>query len=98
MGSGRSQEQVSALVAQLFQMRARMKNLATMMQGGSIPGMEGLEDAFKGGRQRQAQPRGERVEVLRLSLRNLESKLLHPKEMRGLVDLVARSDSFPDHL
>lgn len=27
-----------------------MKNLATMMQGGSIPGMEGLEDAFKGGR------------------------------------------------
>jgi len=42
--------QVSALVAQLFQMRARMKNLATMMQGGSIPGMEGMEDAFKGGR------------------------------------------------
>ncbi|KAG0554029.1 hypothetical protein M758_12G061100 [Ceratodon purpureus] len=50
MGSGRSQEQVSALVAQLFQMRARMKNLATMMQGGSIPGMEGLEDGLKGGR------------------------------------------------
>jgi hypothetical protein len=42
--------QVSALVAQLFQMRARMKNLAAMMQGGSIPGMEGLEEGLKGGR------------------------------------------------
>ena len=27
-----------------------MKNLATMMQGGSIPGMEGLEEGLKGGR------------------------------------------------
>lgn len=27
-----------------------MKSLATMMQGGSIPGMEGLEEGMKGGR------------------------------------------------
>lgn len=31
-------------------MRVRMKSLATMMQGGSIPGMEGLEEGMKGGR------------------------------------------------
>lgn len=42
--------QVSALVAQLFQMRARMKSMSNMMQGGALPGLEGLEDPFKGGR------------------------------------------------
>jgi len=48
LGSGRTQEQVSALVSQIFQMRVRMKNLATMMQGGSIPGLEGLDDPLNG--------------------------------------------------
>lgn len=42
--------QVSALVAQLFQMRARMKSMSNMMQGGALPGLEGLEDPLKGGR------------------------------------------------
>lgn len=42
--------QVSALVAQLFQMRARMKSMSNMLQGGALPGLEGLEDPFKGGR------------------------------------------------
>ncbi|KAL2652156.1 hypothetical protein R1flu_020284 [Riccia fluitans] len=47
-GSGRSQEQVSQLVSQLFQMRARMKNLSAMMQGGSIPGLGALEEQLSG--------------------------------------------------
>lgn len=42
--------QVSALVAQLFQMRARMKSMSNMLQGGALPGLEGLEDPLKGGR------------------------------------------------
>ncbi|KAL3699669.1 hypothetical protein R1sor_017691 [Riccia sorocarpa] len=50
VGSGRSQEQVSQLVSQLFQMRARMKNLSTMMQGGSVPGLGALEEQLSGGR------------------------------------------------
>lgn len=50
LGSGRSQEQVSQLVSQLFQMRARMKNLMSMLQGGSIPGLDNLEDSLKSAR------------------------------------------------
>ncbi|GBG88648.1 hypothetical protein CBR_g48179 [Chara braunii] len=42
-GSGRTQEQVSQLVSQLFQMRMKMKNLANIMQGKSIPGLEQME-------------------------------------------------------
>ncbi|MCO5562956.1 hypothetical protein L7F22_016592 [Adiantum nelumboides] len=49
-GSGRSQEQVSQMVSQLFQMRARMKNLMSVMQGGSIPGLDNLEQSLKGAR------------------------------------------------
>ncbi|KAI5068719.1 hypothetical protein GOP47_0017064 [Adiantum capillus-veneris] len=50
LGSGRSQEQVSQMVSQLFQMRARMKNLMSVMQGGSIPGLDNLEQSLKGAR------------------------------------------------
>lgn len=50
LGSGRSQEQVSQMVSQLFQMRARMKNLMSMLQGGSIPGLDNLEESLKGAR------------------------------------------------
>lgn len=39
--------QVSALVAQIFQMRVKMKNLMGVMEGGSIPALSGLEDALK---------------------------------------------------
>eukprot|EP01018_Ginkgo_biloba_P030733 Gb_10951 [translate_table: standard] len=45
--SGRSQEQVGQLVSQLFQMRARMKNLMGIMGGGSVPGLDNLEEALK---------------------------------------------------
>jgi signal recognition particle subunit SRP54 len=38
---------VSQLVAQLFQMRVRMKNLMGAMDGGSIPSLSNLEDALK---------------------------------------------------
>jgi signal recognition particle subunit SRP54 len=38
---------VSQLVAQLFQMRVRMKNLMGVMEGGSIPSLSNLEDALK---------------------------------------------------
>lgn len=41
------QYQVSQLVAQLFQMRVRMKNLMGVMEGGSIPALSNLEDALK---------------------------------------------------
>lgn len=39
--------QVSQLVAQLFQMRVRMKNLMGVMQGGSVPALSNLEEAMK---------------------------------------------------
>ncbi|CAN1772154.1 Signal recognition particle 54 kDa protein, chloroplastic [Linum perenne] len=45
--SGRTEQQVSQLVAQLFQMRARMKNLMGAMEGGSIPALSDLEDSLK---------------------------------------------------
>ncbi|KAI3987359.1 hypothetical protein MKX01_003109 [Papaver californicum] len=47
--SGKTEQQVSQLVAQLFQMRIRMKNLMGVMegQGGSIPALSGLEEALK---------------------------------------------------
>lgn len=38
---------MSALVAQIFQMRVKMKNLMGVMEGGSIPALSGLEDALK---------------------------------------------------
>lgn len=50
VGSGRSQEQVSQLVSQLFQMRARMKNMSAMLQGG---GLGALEESM---RERKAPP------------------------------------------
>lgn len=31
-------------------MRARMKSMSNMMQGGALPGLEGLGDPLKGGR------------------------------------------------
>ncbi|XWS59477.1 hypothetical protein CRYUN_Cryun08bG0125500 [Craigia yunnanensis] len=46
-GSGKTEQQVSQLVAQLFQMRVRMKNLMGIMEGGSIPTLSNLEDAMK---------------------------------------------------
>ncbi|PRQ43985.1 putative signal-recognition-particle GTPase [Rosa chinensis] len=46
--SGKTEQQVSQLVAQLFQMRVRMKNLMGAMEGGgSIPGLNNLEEALK---------------------------------------------------
>ncbi|KAE8666306.1 Signal recognition particle protein [Hibiscus syriacus] len=44
---GKTEQQVSQLVAQLFQMRVRMKNLMGIMEGGSIPTLSNLEDAMK---------------------------------------------------
>uniref|UniRef100_A0A803QK52 signal-recognition-particle GTPase n=2 Tax=Cannabis sativa TaxID=3483 RepID=A0A803QK52_CANSA len=45
--SGKSEQQVSQLVAQLFQMRVRMKNLMGVMEGGSMPTLSNLEEAMK---------------------------------------------------
>ncbi|CAN0847264.1 Signal recognition particle 54 kDa protein, chloroplastic, partial [Linum grandiflorum] len=45
--SGKTEQQVSQLVAQLFQMRVRMKNLMGAMEGGSIPALSDLEDSLK---------------------------------------------------
>ncbi|CAI7740107.1 unnamed protein product [Closterium sp. NIES-53] len=42
-GSGRSQEQVSALISQLFQMRVRMKAVADMVSGKAMPAIPGLD-------------------------------------------------------
>lgn len=39
--------QVSQVIAQLFQMRMRMKNLLGVMEGGSIPALSNLEEALK---------------------------------------------------
>lgn len=39
--------QVSQLVAQLFQMRVRMKSLMGAMEGGSIPALSNLEESLK---------------------------------------------------
>ncbi|KAK9985834.1 hypothetical protein SO802_030785 [Lithocarpus litseifolius] len=45
--SGKTEQQVNQLVAQLFQMRVRMKNLMGVMEGGSIPALSNLEEAIK---------------------------------------------------
>eukprot|EP00262_Sarcandra_glabra_P014063 TRINITY_DN4023_c0_g1_i1.p1 TRINITY_DN4023_c0_g1~~TRINITY_DN4023_c0_g1_i1.p1 ORF type:complete len:598 (-),score=130.27 TRINITY_DN4023_c0_g1_i1:436-2139(-) len=45
--SGKTEQQVSQLVAQLFQMRVRMKNLLGVMEGGSIPALSNLEESLK---------------------------------------------------
>ncbi|KAL2345241.1 hypothetical protein Fmac_006526 [Flemingia macrophylla] len=45
--SGKTEQQVSQLVAQLFQMRVRMKNLMGVMQSGSLPTLSNLEEALK---------------------------------------------------
>lgn len=45
--SGKTEQQVSQLVAQLFQMRVRMKNLMGVMEGGSLPALSNLEEALK---------------------------------------------------
>ncbi|CAM8890183.1 unnamed protein product [Rhodiola kirilowii] len=46
--SGKTEQQVSQLVAQLFQMRVRMKNLLGVMEsGGSIPALKNLEESLK---------------------------------------------------
>ncbi|XP_058209558.1 signal recognition particle subunit SRP54, chloroplastic isoform X1 [Rhododendron vialii] len=45
--SGKTEQQVSQLVSQLFQMRARMKKLMGVMEGGSIPALRNLEEALK---------------------------------------------------
>ncbi|KAK4343191.1 hypothetical protein RND71_039007 [Anisodus tanguticus] len=45
--SGKTEQQVSQLVAQLFQMRVRMKNLMGVMEGGSLPSLSNLEEALK---------------------------------------------------
>ncbi|KAI9121992.1 hypothetical protein K1719_006681 [Acacia pycnantha] len=45
--SGKTEQQVSQLVAQLFQMRVRMKNLMGVMEGGSIPTLSNLEETLK---------------------------------------------------
>ncbi|XP_057960787.1 signal recognition particle subunit SRP54, chloroplastic isoform X1 [Malania oleifera] len=45
--SGKTEQQVSQLVAQIFQMRVRMKNLMGVMEGGSIPALSNLEESLK---------------------------------------------------
>ncbi|XP_061366731.1 signal recognition particle subunit SRP54, chloroplastic [Gastrolobium bilobum] len=45
--SGKTEQQVSQVVAQLFQMRVRMKNLMGVMEGGSLPTLSNLEEALK---------------------------------------------------
>ncbi|KAJ9565215.1 hypothetical protein OSB04_001181 [Centaurea solstitialis] len=45
--SGKTEQQVSQLVAQLFQMRVRMKNLLGVMEGGSVPALSNIEEAMK---------------------------------------------------
>ncbi|VFQ73058.1 unnamed protein product [Cuscuta campestris] len=45
--SGKKEEQVTQLVAQLFQMRVRMRNLMGMMEGGSIPALTNLEESAR---------------------------------------------------
>ncbi|XP_038986687.1 signal recognition particle 54 kDa protein, chloroplastic-like [Phoenix dactylifera] len=45
--SGKTEQQVSQLVAQLFQMRIRMKNLMGVMEGGSIPALSNLEESLR---------------------------------------------------
>ncbi|XP_078434920.1 chloroplast signal recognition particle 54 kDa subunit [Wolffia australiana] len=45
--SGKNEKQVTQLVAQLFQMRVRMKNLMGAMEGGAIPTLNNLEEALK---------------------------------------------------
>ncbi|XP_010912298.1 signal recognition particle subunit SRP54, chloroplastic [Elaeis guineensis] len=45
--SGKTEQQVSQLVAQLFQMRIRMKNLMGVMEGGSVPALSNLEESLK---------------------------------------------------
>lgn len=45
--SGKTEQQVSQLVAQLFEMRVRMKNLMGVMEGGSIPALSNLEESLK---------------------------------------------------
>ncbi|ERN16580.1 hypothetical protein AMTRI_Chr11g96610 [Amborella trichopoda] len=47
MDSGKTEQQVSQLVAQLFQMRVRMKNLLGAVEGGSIPALSNLEESLK---------------------------------------------------
>ncbi|KAG0487567.1 hypothetical protein HPP92_009662 [Vanilla planifolia] len=65
--SGKSEQQVSQLVAQLFQMRIQMKNLLGLMEGGSIPALKNLEESLKtevkappgtARRRRRSEPRG----------------------------------------
>ncbi|XP_019425488.1 PREDICTED: signal recognition particle 54 kDa protein, chloroplastic-like [Lupinus angustifolius] len=45
--SGKTEQQVSQLVAQLFQMRVRMKKLMGVMEGGSMPTLSNLQEALK---------------------------------------------------
>ncbi|ONK57449.1 uncharacterized protein A4U43_C09F630 [Asparagus officinalis] len=45
--SGKSEKQVSQLVAQLFQMRVRMKNLLGVMEGGSGPELSNLQESLE---------------------------------------------------
>ncbi|KAL1566144.1 signal-recognition-particle GTPase [Salvia divinorum] len=45
--SGKTEQQVSQLIAQIFQMRARMKKLMGIMEGGSLPTMSNLEEAMR---------------------------------------------------
>ncbi|PPR99267.1 hypothetical protein GOBAR_AA21406 [Gossypium barbadense] len=45
--SGKTEQHVSQLVAQLFQIRVHMKNWMGIMEGGSIPTLSNLDDAMK---------------------------------------------------
>ncbi|KAK7244886.1 hypothetical protein RIF29_39715 [Crotalaria pallida] len=45
--SGKTEQQVSQLVGQLFQMRVRMKNLMGVMESGSMPTLSNLQEALK---------------------------------------------------
>ncbi|CAI8614862.1 unnamed protein product [Vicia faba] len=45
--SGKTEQQVTLLVVQLFKMRVQMKNLMGVMEGGSMPTLNDLEKALK---------------------------------------------------
>ncbi|KAL6514352.1 hypothetical protein OROHE_019094 [Orobanche hederae] len=44
--SGKTERQVSQVVAQFFEMRVRLKNLMGVMEGGSLPALKNLEEAM----------------------------------------------------
>ncbi|KAL0426550.1 UNVERIFIED_CONTAM: Signal recognition particle protein, chloroplastic [Sesamum latifolium] len=79
--SGKTEQQVSQLVAQLFQMRVRMKNLMGVMEGGSLPTMSNLEEALKA--EQKAPPGTARRKRRSESRRQFAESSARPNPPRG---------------